>query len=346
MTGKREAALRTPVYTRPGAATEALSKGFAEQHDPTARPAEMPRPTFPPRLVNAKAPGLRPKKVAIEFEPARSSKRRPFAVAAVGSLVLALAALGVTLNFSANTGATSPPRPSADQPQPILASAAASLSEETPNLTPGPGPLEQAQGSPSQAPTSAVPEMRAAAQQGAERPRPAAESTDHGGEMRAANEAPSSLQPPEFQHPSPRTDPAASVSDQGQFRSALTLVEVPPPIQNPGAATRVAALGDMKVVPPPLQSSASDSPGERLMKRALDMIQQGDISGARLILERAVTSGSAQAAFHLAQTYDPRILAKWQARGIKGDAARSRELYRMASEAGVLEAQEHIANLD
>ena len=76
------------------------------------------------------------------------------------------------------------------------------------------------------------------------------------------------------------------------------------------------------------------------------MIQQGDISGARLILERAVTSGSAQAAFHLAQTYDPRILAKWQARGIKGDAARSRELYRMASEAGVLEAQEHIANLD
>ena len=339
MTGKREAALRTPVYTRPGTATEARSKGFAEQHDPTARPAEMPRPTFPPRLVNAKAPGLRPKKVAIEFETARSSKRRPFVVAAVGSLVLALAALGGTLNFSAITGATSPP-------QPILASAAASLSEETPNLTPGPGPLEQAEGSPSQAPTSAVPEMRADAQQGAERPRPAAESTDHGGEMRAANEAPSSLAPPESRQPSARTEPAASVSDQGQFRSALTLVEVPPPVQNPGAATRVAALGDMKVVPPPLQSSASDSPGERLMKRALDMIQQGDISGARLILERAVTSGSAQAAFHLAQTYDPRILAKWQARGIKGDAARSRELYRMASEAGVLEAQEHIANLD
>ena len=30
MTGKREAALRTPVYTQPGAATEALAKGFAD----------------------------------------------------------------------------------------------------------------------------------------------------------------------------------------------------------------------------------------------------------------------------------------------------------------------------
>lgn len=345
MTGKREAALRTPVYTQPGAATEALAMGFAE-HDPPVRPAELPRPTFPPRMVNSKAPGLRPKKVAIEFETARPSKRRPFVVAAVGSLVLTLGALGATLNVSVLTGASSSPQPSAEQSPSILASAAASPSEERPNATPGPDPLEQANGGRSQAPTSAIPEASTEARRGAERPRPAVESTDQAGGVRAAIEAPSSLKSAEVQEASPGTDPAASRSDPGQFRSALTLVEVSPPVQNPGAATRVAALGDMKLVPPPLQSSASDSQGERLMKRALDMIRQGDISGARLLLERAVMSGSAQAAFHLAQTYDPRILAKWQARGIKGDAARSLELYRMASEAGVLEAQEHIANLE
>jgi TPR repeat protein len=58
-----------------------------------------------------------------------------------------------------------------------------------------------------------------------------------------------------------------------------------------------------------------------------------------------MTSGSARAAFALAQTYDPEVLAQWQARGIKGDMARARQLYQLASEQGSPEAKERIAAL-
>ena len=73
--------------------------------------------------------------------------------------------------------------------------------------------------------------------------------------------------------------------------------------------------------------TAADSP---LVKRADAIFRSGDVSGARLLLERASEAGDARALFLLAETYDPRVLSTLRTRGIRGDAARAEELYARA----------------
>lgn len=85
--------------------------------------------------------------------------------------------------------------------------------------------------------------------------------------------------------------------------------------------------GTRLLSPPTDVSSVTE---KQLLQRAERLLQNRDISGARLILERAITLGSAKAAYHLAHTYDPAILDGWQVRGISGDTVKSRELHELA----------------
>jgi TPR repeat protein len=77
---------------------------------------------------------------------------------------------------------------------------------------------------------------------------------------------------------------------------------------------------------------------QRLLQRAEALLENRDVSGARLVLERAVALGSARAAYRLAQTYDPRVLDAWGTLGMRGDPARARELYAQAAAGGIREA--------
>ena len=75
-----------------------------------------------------------------------------------------------------------------------------------------------------------------------------------------------------------------------------------------------------------------------LVARASALFRQGDIGAARIVLERAVEMGSAQAGFLLAETYDPLILANgnsWDAR----DAIKAQDLYAKADAGGIQEAK-------
>lgn len=74
---------------------------------------------------------------------------------------------------------------------------------------------------------------------------------------------------------------------------------------------------------------------QRLIDRATALIKAHDISGARLILERAVSDGSARAVYLLAQTYDPDQLRAWAVVGLRGDSAKAQELYTLAQARGV-----------
>jgi hypothetical protein len=76
-----------------------------------------------------------------------------------------------------------------------------------------------------------------------------------------------------------------------------------------------------------------------LVARASALLRQGDIGAARIVLERAVEMGSAQASFSLAETYDPLILAKWGTYGTRGDAIKAQDLYANADAAGIQEAK-------
>jgi hypothetical protein len=82
-----------------------------------------------------------------------------------------------------------------------------------------------------------------------------------------------------------------------------------------------------------------------LITRADGLIAQGNISGARSVLERAIEIGSAKASFKIAETYDPAILAGWRTYGTRADLAKAREFYAKAAAGGVAEAKQRLKSL-
>ncbi|MGY2845147.1 peptidoglycan hydrolase CwlO-like protein [Bradyrhizobium sp. USDA 4509] len=78
----------------------------------------------------------------------------------------------------------------------------------------------------------------------------------------------------------------------------------------------------------------------RLLARASTLLGQGDISGARIVLEHAVETGSARASFMLAETYDPLVLSTWKTYGTRGDVTKARELYAKALAGGIQQAKD------
>jgi hypothetical protein len=91
----------------------------------------------------------------------------------------------------------------------------------------------------------------------------------------------------------------------------------------------------------PATAEAQGSPeAARLLARASALLGQGNIGAARIVLERAVETGSAQASFMLAETYDPLVLSTWKTYGTRGDATKARELYAKAHAGGIQEAKD------
>ena len=103
------------------------------------------------------------------------------------------------------------------------------------------------------------------------------------------------------------------------------------PIADPGPAA--GARGDAQL------NSEEAAVATGLVARASGLLRQGDIGAARIVLERAVEMGSAQASFSLAETFDPLILAKWGTYGTRGDAIKAQDLYAKADAAGIQEAK-------
>ena len=90
---------------------------------------------------------------------------------------------------------------------------------------------------------------------------------------------------------------------------------------------------------PVAEVSKGDAEVAKLIVRARALLGQGNIAAARTVLERAAETGSAQASFTLAETYDPVILSTWGTYGTHGDAAKARELYAKAHAGGIQEAK-------
>jgi hypothetical protein len=82
-----------------------------------------------------------------------------------------------------------------------------------------------------------------------------------------------------------------------------------------------------------------------LLDRGKADLMDGDISAARLLLQRAADAGNADAALTLGSTYDPSVLARLGAFGVQGDAAQAREWYQKAKALGSGFASEQLAKL-
>jgi SAM domain (Sterile alpha motif) len=79
-----------------------------------------------------------------------------------------------------------------------------------------------------------------------------------------------------------------------------------------------------------------------LIKRGEDFITSGDLSSARLVLQRAAEAGDMQAALALAGTFDPNLLAK----GFAADVVMARFWYERATQFGSTEAQRRLEQLE
>jgi hypothetical protein len=96
---------------------------------------------------------------------------------------------------------------------------------------------------------------------------------------------------------------------------------------------------------PSVSPPAANEEAVRLVARAKRLLEQGDIVTARVVLERAASSGSSLAVFVLAETYDPAVLSTWGTVGTQGDAAKAQELYAKAAAGGVEAAKDRLKTL-
>ena len=96
-----------------------------------------------------------------------------------------------------------------------------------------------------------------------------------------------------------------------------------------------AALSEAAPVATPSALRALD-PEEiaMLAKRSGELIAQGDIAAARLMLTRAAEAGDARAALALGSTYDSGVLRKLGVLGVAADVDQAREWYAKAAELG------------
>ena len=82
-----------------------------------------------------------------------------------------------------------------------------------------------------------------------------------------------------------------------------------------------------------------------MMSRAKSLMAIGDITSARLLLQRAAEAHDADAAFMLGQTYDPAVLGSQDIRSITPDPAIARHWYQKAAQLGSADAQQRLAQM-
>ncbi len=96
---------------------------------------------------------------------------------------------------------------------------------------------------------------------------------------------------------------------------------------------------------PQQQAKSRDiSPEEvgSMLKRGEDLLMQGDIASARLLLQRAAEAQDARAAFALAASYDPIEMKRLGVLGAAPDVAKARDWYERAKQYGSREAPKRL----
>lgn len=132
---------------------------------------------------------------------------------------------------------------------------------------------------------------------------------------------------------------ARKMFDRGEDQASAAVR--PAPASKPAyeqAPAQIAAVAPARIAPPaadPAPSAGISNAEEgKMMQRATDLMQRGDITGARLLFEHIARRGSAIGAFALAQSYDQKYLQKLYVRGLTADPKQADYWYRRAAELG------------
>ena len=202
---------------------------------------------------------------------------------------------------------------------------------------------------PTELATAAVPEPGQMPQRVAAPPI-AAEPT--GAEIAAARRTPANA----MASASPTRDEIAAA-----YQSALKgKVTVPEPVAReasrevvasitPAAPVVAAAPAVREPVPAPREAAPVRriDPDElaALLKRAKSLLSIGDITSARLLLERAADAQEPEAALMLAGTYDPQVLGSQDLRSVTPDPAAAKVWYQKAAQMGSADAKRRLGQL-
>jgi hypothetical protein len=176
-------------------------------------------------------------------------------------------------------------------------------------------------------------------------------------------------QPPKVETPAPaealaarQTPPTALASSSptrdeiaAAYQSALksNTVPAPEPVVREASreATPAPAPAPIVVAPPAKRIEAAPArridPDElaALLKRAKGLLGIGDITSARLLLERAADAQEPEAALMLAGTYDPQVLGSQDLRSVTPDPAAARIWYQKAAQLGSPDAKRRLGQL-
>jgi hypothetical protein len=86
-------------------------------------------------------------------------------------------------------------------------------------------------------------------------------------------------------------------------------------------------------------------PTAQILAVAERFVATGDVLAARAMLSNRAGAGEPRALFALAETYDPSMLASWNARDAEPSTNYARFLYEAARRGGITEAQTRIEAL-
>ena len=122
--------------------------------------------------------------------------------------------------------------------------------------------------------------------------------------------------------PREKTVPPSGERDADEPPVATDRTAVAPPREQTGAPSRQLDADEIAA----------------LLKRGEDLIRNGDLAAARVVLRRAAEAKSAEAALMLGKTYDPVVLRELKVHGVAPDVVMARSWYEKAKELGSPEA--------
>ena len=144
----------------------------------------------------------------------------------------------------------------------------------------------------------------------------------------------SSIPPPRAERPPEEITAGPPISPSSMQLQSVQIAAVsatpPPPAERRLDGIRAAP----PIAPPPAQRKLDQEEIAVLLKRGKDLIANGDLAAARLVLQRAADANDAEAALALGATYDPLVLRALKVYGFKADPVMARVWYEKARELG------------
>jgi hypothetical protein len=121
-----------------------------------------------------------------------------------------------------------------------------------------------------------------------------------------------------------------------------TMLRAGVPVQPPALPAAAEPRGP---VPDPSAAPQDRERAQRMMRKGDEQLEEGNVSAARLLYERAAEAGLAQAAMALAATFDAAEFARLKLRGVEANPNEARRWYERARQLGAAGAEERLRRI-